>query len=74
MTPKWPVREISAHQHGPIDTVMNLAELEVFAKAGAINLAAGKTVTSSAFHPAGPLPPSRRMVPCDKFRSYDAQN
>ena len=36
--------------------VINLAELEVFAKAGTTNLAAGKTVTSSAFHPAGPLP------------------
>ena len=35
--------------------VINLAELEVFAKAGTTNLAAGKTVTSVAFHPAGPL-------------------
>ena len=44
------------HTNTPIDTVINLAELEVFAKAGTTNLAAGKTVTSSAFHPAGPLP------------------
>jgi hypothetical protein len=44
------------HTNVPIDTVINLAELEVFAKAGTTNLAAGKTVTSSAFHPAGPLP------------------
>lgn len=37
--------------------VINLAELEVFAKAGTTNLAAGKTVTSSQFHPAwgGPM-------------------
>ena len=34
--------------------VINLAELEVFAKAGTTNLAAGKTVTSSAFHSVGP--------------------
>ena len=44
------------HTNVPIDTVINLSELEVFAKAGTTNLAAGKTVTSSAFHPAGPLP------------------
>tara|TARA_B100000795_G_scaffold64632_1_gene43737 strand:- start:28 stop:609 length:582 start_codon:yes stop_codon:yes gene_type:complete len=44
------------HTNVPTDTVINLAELEVFAKAGTTNLAAGKTVTSSAFHPAGPLP------------------
>jgi hypothetical protein len=43
------------HTNTPIDTVINLAELEVFAKAGTTNLAAGKTVTSVAFHPAGPL-------------------
>ena len=44
------------HTNVPEDRVINLAELEVFAKAGTTNLAAGKTVTSSAFHPAGPLP------------------
>jgi hypothetical protein len=44
------------HTNVPVDHVINLAELEVFAKAGTTNLAAGKTVTSSAFHPAGPLP------------------
>ena len=43
------------HTNTPKDTVINLAELEVFAKAGTTNLAAGKTVTSVAFHPAGPL-------------------
>ena len=42
--------------HTVMAEVINLAELEVFAKAGTTNLAAGKTVTSSAFHPAGPLP------------------
>ena len=42
--------------HTNLNEVINLAELEVFAKAGTTNLAAGKTVTSSAFHPAGPLP------------------
>ena len=42
--------------HTNKDMVINLAELEVFAKAGTVNLAAGKTVTASAFHPAGPLP------------------
>ena len=42
--------------HTSLIDVINLAELEVFAKAGTTNLAAGKTVTSSAFHPAGPLP------------------
>ena len=42
--------------HTTLDQVINLAELEVFTKAGTTNLATGKTVTSSAFHPAGPLP------------------
>ena len=42
--------------HTNKDMVINLAELEVFAKAGTTSLAAGKTVTASAFHPAGPLP------------------
>ena len=42
------------HTNTPIDTVINLAELEVFAKAGTTNLAAGKTVTSSQFHPSFP--------------------
>ena len=42
--------------HSTLDQVINLAELEVFTKAGTTNLATGKTVTSSAFHPAGPLP------------------
>jgi hypothetical protein len=42
--------------HTNLNEVINLAELEVFAKAGTTNLAAGRTVTSSAFHPAGPLP------------------
>ena len=42
--------------HTSLTDVINLAELEVFAKAGTTNLAAGKTVTSSAFHSAGPLP------------------
>ena len=37
--------------------VINLTELEVFAKAGTTNLAAGKTVSASQFHPAwgGPM-------------------
>ena len=34
--------------------VINLAELEVFPKADTTNLAAGKTVTSSEFHPVFP--------------------
>jgi hypothetical protein len=42
--------------HTNLNEVINLAELEVFAKAGTTNLVTGKTVTSSAFHPAGPLP------------------
>ena len=42
--------------HTSLTDVINLAELEVFTKAGTTNLATGKTVTSSAFHPAGPLP------------------
>jgi len=43
--------------HTNLDQVINLTELEVFAKAGTTNLAAGKTVTSSQFHPAwgGPM-------------------
>ena len=36
--------------HTVMDQVINLAELEVFAKAGTTNLAAGKAVTSSQFH------------------------
>jgi hypothetical protein len=37
--------------------VINLTELEVFAKAGTTNLAAGKTVSASQFHPewGGPM-------------------
>ena len=43
--------------HTVMAEVINLAELEVFAKAGTTNLAAGKTVTSSQFHEAwgGPM-------------------
>ena len=40
--------------HTALTSVINLAELEVFAKAGTTNLAAGKTVTSSQFHPSFP--------------------
>ena len=36
--------------------IINLAEVEVFAKAGTTSLAAGKTVEAANFHPAGPLP------------------
>jgi len=36
--------------------ILNLAELEVFAPGGTTSLAAGKTVTGTAFHLAGPLP------------------
>jgi hypothetical protein len=35
--------------------ILNLAELEVFAKGGTTSLAAGKTVEAANFHPAGPL-------------------
>ena len=43
--------------HTSLTDVINLTELEVFAKAGTINLAAGKAVTSSKFHPSwgGPM-------------------
>ena len=40
--------------HTKINEVINLAELEVFPKADTTNLAAGKTVTSSEFHPVFP--------------------
>lgn len=36
--------------------IINLAELEVFAKDGTTSLAASKTVEAANFHPAGPLP------------------
>ena len=36
--------------------IINLAELEVFAKDGTPSLAASKTVEAANFHPAGPLP------------------
>lgn len=36
--------------------IINLAELEVFAKDGTTSLAANKTVEAANFHPAGPLP------------------
>ena len=62
-TPKTPVVPILPSGqyvklvHTALTSVINLAELEVFAKAGTTNLAAGKTVTSSQFHPAwgGPM-------------------
>ena len=35
--------------------ILNLAELEVFAKGGTTSLASSKTVEAANFHPAGPL-------------------
>ena len=55
-TPTLPSGQYVKLVHTVLNEVINLAELEVFASGGTTNLAAAKSVTSSAFHPAGPLP------------------